>query len=55
MACGVVAAHTALLVQVLRQQMEVVQSQMQRLQAHREQEGSASESAPGSSAQHAAS
>ena len=50
-------AYTPALVspQVLRQQMEVVQSQMQRLQAHREQEGSASEAAPGSSAQHAAS
>ena len=57
MAYGSVAAHPALLVspQVLRQQMEVVQNQMQRLQAHREQEGSISESAPGSSAQHAAS
>lgn len=33
--------------QVLRQQMEVVQNQMQRLQAHREQEGlSASRAAP---------
>ena len=53
--CGNVAADTALPVspQVLRQQMEVVQSQMQRLQAHREQEGAASEPAPGSSAQHA--